>query len=339
MEKILTIVVPAYNAEAYLEYNLNSFLHPSILNDIEVLIINDGSTDRTGSIAQNFVNRYPQTYRLISKENGGHGSGINLGIRLASGKYLKIVDSDDWVNPKQFVSFVHFLKHQDADIVHSGFLWIYEYDKQANNRRIKPEIREPFANVKYGHVYAFNEVANQLYIKIHSMTLKTEILRLMCFPIDEKCFYVDTEFIIYPIPYIKTICFFNGFVYMYRLHGEGQSVDIHKMQENIHDYDRVLNSIFKYYRLLGNQIPCSLQKKTYIAKIIARTISGKMKILLSYTPSSTQKKRIIAFDQKVKKYFPEIYNQNINPAIKFLRLSNYSIYYPLCWIVRKKYHF
>ena len=91
MEKILTVVIPAYNVEKYLSDTLTSFLDDSVLEDIEVLVVDDASKDSTPQIAAEYVNRYPQTFRLVSKENGGHGSTINTGISEATGKWLTVM--------------------------------------------------------------------------------------------------------------------------------------------------------------------------------------------------------------------------------------------------------
>lgn len=126
MEKILTVVVPTYNAEKYLRDNLESFEIPELMQDIEILIVNDGSTDHSLDIAEEYIKRYPETYRVITKENGGHGSGINCGIEHAQGTYFKVVDADDWVEKEAFVSLVKALKASGADVVYSGFLWTYD---------------------------------------------------------------------------------------------------------------------------------------------------------------------------------------------------------------------
>ena len=110
MEKILTVVVPAYNIETYVKQCLDSFVQKEILDDIEVLVINDGSKDRTVELAEAYVRKYPETFRVINKENGGHGSTINRGIKEASGRYFKVVDGDDWVEGEAFVKLVRFFK-------------------------------------------------------------------------------------------------------------------------------------------------------------------------------------------------------------------------------------
>ena len=121
MEKVLTVTVPAYNVERYLNQTLESFIHEDIMKDIEVLIIDDGSKDRTALIGKQYEQRYPDTFRVISKENGGHGSTINRGIREANGDYFKVVDGDDWVNTSDFVKLVQELKSCTAEYVVTNY--------------------------------------------------------------------------------------------------------------------------------------------------------------------------------------------------------------------------
>ena len=122
-DKVLSVIVPTYNSEKYLRTNLDSFCIDELKNLIEVLIINDGSTDSSLSIAKEYEEKYPNTYKVISKENGGHGSGINYGIKYSQGKYFKVVDSDDWVDRDGIIGLVNVLRDTDADIVYSNFLW------------------------------------------------------------------------------------------------------------------------------------------------------------------------------------------------------------------------
>ena len=110
MEKVLTITIPSYNVEKYLNQTLDSFIQEEILADIEVLIVDDGSKDRTPLIGKEYEEKYPGTFRVISKENGGHGSTINRGILEARGRYFKVVDGDDWVNTGDFVKLVKPLR-------------------------------------------------------------------------------------------------------------------------------------------------------------------------------------------------------------------------------------
>lgn len=338
MEKILTIVVPSYNAEKYLQDNLDSFCIEELLPDIEVLIINDGSTDRTVHIAESYVQTYPDTYKVINKENGGHGSGINCGIQHASGIYFKVVDADDWVDPDAFRRLVDALRQKPADVVYSGFLWAYDEGQEKKEQyATKAEMTVPFEGVVYGKVYEFDEAAPSLYMKMHNMTIRTEILRQNGIRMDEKCFYVDTEYITYPIPYVQTICFVEGYVYRYRIGRQGQSVGIEKMQQYENHYDRVMASLLNFYEKLGNGIPCTAPRKRYIAGIIARVAAGKIKIMLSFPRSSQKKKELRMFDEHLRTHYPEVYYGNINKAITLLRKSRYWLYGPVSGLVRRKY--
>lgn len=110
MDKILTIVIPAYNVENYIEKTIESLIIPEILDDIEILIINDGSLDTTEQKALVYEEKYPDSIRIISKNNGGHGSAINCGIQNATGKYVKILDGDDWVDKIGIQKLVEKLK-------------------------------------------------------------------------------------------------------------------------------------------------------------------------------------------------------------------------------------
>lgn len=338
MEKILTIVVPTYNAEKYLRDNLESFRIPELMPDIEVLIINDGSTDHSLDIAMEYVNQYPDTYRVITKKNGGHGSGINCGIEHAAGRYFKVVDADDWVGAEAFTKLVQTLKSRDTDVVYSGFLWTYDCGEADKSQfKTKAEMEIPFEGVIYQKVYNFDDVADQLYIKMHSMTIKTEILRKHQITIDEHCYYVDAEYILYPIPYVNTICFVDAFVYYYRIGSAGQSVSIDKMQKNEQNYDKVISSLLKFYSNVKKSSECSEQKKSYIASLIARIIAGKMKIMLSFPTSSGKKRDLEKFDQQIRQDFPDVYQKNQNKAVAMLRCSHYWLYYPASILVRRKY--
>lgn len=349
MNKILTVLVPAYNAEAYIRKNLNSLCVQEIMDEIEVLIINDGSTDRTSQIAEEYVCRYPDSFRLINKKNGGHGSGINWGIQNATGEYFKVVDADDWVEKRAFIRLVRSLREQmgrrrPADIVSSGFLWAIEdrkADKKSRNSlagfRLKAETREPFHGVKYGRTYLFDEIAEKLYIKMHNMTIRTEILRKAGVEIDEHCCYVDSEYVTYPIPWVSTICFVDAFVYRYRIGRAGQSVELTQMRRNAADYDQVIASLLGFYGKCGTEIPCSAAKKRYIAGMIAHVVSGKIKTLLSFPASLERKSELRDFDRRLRNDYPIIYSRNNNLAISALRASRYLLYHPVSILVRLKY--
>lgn len=331
-EKLLTVTVPAYNAEAYLETCLSSLCQDEVLGDLEVLVIDDGSTDRTGAIADAYAERYPETVRAIHKENGGHGSGINRGAEEASGKYFKVVDADDWVDREAFLHLVEFLRESDADLVASGFLWAFDNGTEnPESFPKKAEFKEPFSGVQYKQLYRFDDIAEKLYIKMHAMTIRTKLLRRAVLQdglrLDEHCYYVDAEYILYPIPYVETVSFLPDFVYMYRIGRQGQSVSLEKMQKNEENYDRVLLSLLDFWKVCkSGRTACNGQKLNYIERIIARTVSGKIKIMLSYPKSRKAKEKLKKFDYELSEKYPSIYAANQNKAVSLLRKSKYVLY-------------
>ena len=116
--KVLSIIIPMYNTELYVERCLDSILYnESIVEFLDVIVVDDGSNDDSLSIAKEYQKLYPDSITVVKKENGGHGSAVNAGIKRATGKYVRVVDSDDWVDINNFSSYVRRLKDEDADIV------------------------------------------------------------------------------------------------------------------------------------------------------------------------------------------------------------------------------
>lgn len=340
MDKLLTVVVPAYNAENYIRNNLDSLCIREVERELEILVIDDGSTDKTGTIADEYANRFPDMVRVVHKENGGHGSGINCGIRMASGRWFKVVDADDWVERKAFCSLLAFLGEIDTDAVMSGYLWAFDDGRQEETHfKRKAEFQEPFPGVEYKKIYSFDDIAEKLYLKMHGLTVKTALLRENRIKIDEKCFYVDTEYILYPIPHIKTIAFLPDFVYQYRIGREGQSVDPAKMRLLQHDFDRVFNSLLKFYEACCNgKFCCTEAKRNYIASVIARVAAGKIKILLSCPICAARKRELKAFDRLLKISYPKIYDSNRNRAVALLRASRFFLYPAAALALRIRNH-
>ena len=119
--KTLSISIAAYNAEKWLSKCLDSFCVPDVMDYLDVIIVNDGSSDGTSEVACKYITAYPDTFRLINKDNGGHGSTINASIPNAIGKYYKIVDADDWVENDGLIDLINKLNSIDADVVYSPY--------------------------------------------------------------------------------------------------------------------------------------------------------------------------------------------------------------------------
>lgn len=333
--KLLSVTVPAYNAADYLSYCLQSMLTvPETLRScLEILVIDDGSTDETGEIADRFAAAFPDSVRVIHKENGGHGSGINTGIREASGLYFKVIDADDWVDTSAFTALLSYLEQQEesgaslSDAVITGFCWAFDCGGDPMQFRRKAEIKEPFPGVVYRQPYCFDEVSDRIYLKMHALSFKTELLREHAIRLDEHCYYVDTEYMLYPIPYLKTICFLSEYVYQYRLGRQGQSVSPEKMLKNRRHYETVMHSLLSFYHSCrSGEIPCSLKALSYLENVIARVAAGNIKLLLGMPYGKKAKFQLITFDGMLKRDAPEIYQANRRLAVQLLRKSDYRLY-------------
>ena len=318
-EKILTITIPSYNVEAYLEECLESFVNSEVMEEIEVLVVNDGSSDSTAEIAQRYADKYPETFRLINKENGGHGSTINTGIKEAKGKYFKVVDGDDWVDTRSFIRLVKVLKESEADIVASNYTWI-------NHTTRLPEKRQeyPFEKIEYNKLYEFEEIVGKTIIDMHATTVKTELFRKANEKIDEHTFYVDVEFIAFPIPYVKTVFFIEDAVYQYRLGLPGQSMSIQKMQKNLKNHLRVLMRLNEYCKKVEGIAPKA--NLEYIRELTATILTSQMKIYISFPLKSGMKKEAMKLDAYFYHKNRAVYDKVKNPAVLILRKTRYAAF-------------
>ena len=319
MDKILSISIASYNVEAYLEECLESFVNSKIMDDLEVLVIDDGSSDSSPEIAQWYVDKFPDTFRLIRKENGGHGSTINKGIEVASGKYFKVVDGDDWVNTGNLIRLVEKLKTVDSDIVATNYTWINCETKLPEKRQ-----EDPFRDLEYGREYQFDEIADRTIIDMHAMAVKTELLREMNEKIDEHTFYVDVEYILFPIPYVKTVLFLEEDVYQYRLGMPGQSMSIKKMQKNLKNHLKVLFRINDYCEKMKDK--ATPAQMNYMNRIVAQTLVSQMKIYISFPLDRKMKKNIIKLDSYFYHHNRDAYDKVANRAVWLLRRTNYRLY-------------
>ncbi len=243
---ILTIAIPAYNVERYLPFVLSTYESKKFENVVEVLIINDGSTDLTESIAQEYVQKYPSIFRVISKKNGGHGSAVNTGIKYAKGKYFRVIDGDDWVNTQNLELLVEFLKFTDADLV-------CDVKREVNSSFNQSRVFSLPATVEEKKIYTISEISCNkdicAYIMMHISTFKTSILREHNVSLLENTFYVDYEFIVKATCFSQTVQFINLEVYQYQVGNAHQSIDYRNYVKRYQQHHRVINELllFKCY--------------------------------------------------------------------------------------------
>ena len=159
--KVLTIAVAAYNVAPYIGQCLDSFVDENLLPALDIVVIDDGSTDATAHIVKKYINRFPESFRLVSQENGGYGAAVNHALALAQGEYFKTVDGDDWVDTKELLTVVCYLmdNRERSDVVVTDYCWVRHRDGK-EIRRIKTD----FAQKQYQHIYSFDEIADKVYL-------------------------------------------------------------------------------------------------------------------------------------------------------------------------------
>jgi len=241
---ILSVVVPSYNTEQYLSNCITTLLESG--EGIEILIVNDGSTDGTGLIADRFAENYPEKVKAIHQKNLGHGGAVNTGIASATGKYIKVVDSDDWVNPEALKSVVSKLKEfteagQDVDM----FLCDFVYDKLGESKK---KIMHYRGIVPENEIVSWDEIGRfraGKYILMHSVIYRRSVLITCELKLPEHTFYVDNIFVYMPLPYVETIYYMSICVYHYFIGRDEQSVNEKNMIRRI-DQQLLVNNLMLY---------------------------------------------------------------------------------------------
>ncbi len=220
--KYITFAIPSYNSENYMRHAISSLL--VCKEDIEILVIDDGSKDNTLKIAKEYEKKYPGIVKAIHKENGGHGSGVNKGLELAQGLYYKVVDSDDWVDEeslKKVIATIKQLKKEKKDVDMMVVNYVYEREdgqKEINYHKTLPANR----------IFTWDEVGHfkkDAYLLMHSVIYKTELLKKINLKLPEHTFYVDNIFVYYPLPFVKTMYYLDVPFYRYFIGREDQSVN------------------------------------------------------------------------------------------------------------------
>ena len=293
-QKILSISVAAYNLGEMIRDNLNSFVNApkDVLDKIEILVTNDGSTDDTEKIVKEYVEKYPDSVILINQKNQGAGSTVNSGIKHATGKYFKMIDGDDWVETVNLPGLIERLERTDADLVLTDMLTYNETEKRVTDRS--------GYNIKSEQDIRFTDICNDIDIQMHNAMYKTEILQKNKIKLDNG-FYTDIEYVLLPIPYIKTIAYFPAPLYVYRVARAGQSMSKASMRKNAAQHSLVLKRLIDEYWKVESSLNSDVKK--YLVKAIGRMANTELRVkLLEEVGIVEKEKHIREFFDYVKNY-------------------------------------
>ncbi|QWT18263.1 glycosyltransferase family 2 protein [Collinsella sp. zg1085] len=260
--KILSFGIPSYNAEKDIDRCVTSILEGSnYADDIEIIVVDDGSQDSTGVQADAWAERYPELVRVVHQENGGHGMAVLAGLREAQGVYYKVVDSDDWLDAQALQMLLQLLRgfverDQRVDLLISNYVYekVYEGTHTAiNYRGALPRKR----------IFSWDEIGRFLpsqNLLMHSLCYRCDILRESELPMPAHTFYVDNIYAYVPLPRCKTMYYADIDLYRYFIGREGQSVNEKTMVGRLDQQFRVTRILMQAYHLFDDVSSIKLQR-------------------------------------------------------------------------------
>ncbi|MBQ4343081.1 MAG: glycosyltransferase [Erysipelotrichaceae bacterium] len=236
--KVLSVGIPCYNSMAYMDKAIESAL--VCKEDVEIIIVNDGSKDETDRIGKEYAFKYPESVKYVAQENGGHGEAVNTGLKNATGLYYKVLDSDDWFDADSLKKVVEKLKELAENKTELDMMIVnYVYEKPSENKTVPIK----FTNVlPQNRVFGWDEVGNfqpQQNILMHSVIYRTQMLRDCGLKLPKHTFYVDNLFVYQPLPSVKTLYYMDVDFYRYFIGRTDQSVNEKVMISRIDQQLRV----------------------------------------------------------------------------------------------------
>ena len=285
--KLLTFAIPCYNSQDYMEKCIDSILVGG--EDVEILIIDDGSKDRTAEIADDYAKRYPTIVKAIHQENGGHGEAVNAGIRNASGIYFKVVDSDDWGDEFAYLQILDKLRELVGSENNLDMLLAnYVYEKEgAKHKKVMRQTGFP-----RDEVFTWSDIRHFYkghYILMHSVIYRTQLLRKCGLKLPKHTFYVDNIYVYKPLPFVKTMYYMDVDFYRYYIGRDDQSVNEKVMIGRIDQQIKVNKIMLDDVDLWSVKNPkCRKYMFNYLEII---TVVTTVMLLRSGTRENLEKKR------------------------------------------------
>ena len=294
--KYISFAIPCYNSQDYMAHAIESILQGG--EDVEIIIVNDGSKDDTLKIAREYEGKYPDIVRVVDKENGGHGDAVTAGLTHASGSYFKVVDSDDWVDEESLHKILALLRRfqdegEEIDMLVSNYVYEkvgMEHKKCIHYRNVLPQ-DEIFHWQDIGH-FRIDQ-----YILMHSVIYRTDLLKLIQLRLPKHTFYVDNIYVYYPLPHVRKMYYLDVDFYRYYIGREDQSVNEKVMISRVDQQIYVTKTMIDMYDL--NKIS-SKKLKNYMINYLAimMTVSSILLIRSKKQENLAKKKELWTYLKK-----------------------------------------
>lgn len=291
--KLLSVVIPCYNSQDYMKNCIESLLVTR--NDIELIIVNDGSVDQTAEIADNYASTYPDKIKVIHQPNGGHGQAINTGLKHATGLYFKVVDSDDWVDTRAYLKILDTLsglidRKQYIDLLISNF--VYEKEGAKNKKVMKYT-----SVIPQDKVFTWEDTKpfrKGQYLMMHSLIYRTQLLREMRLRLPKHTFYVDNLYVYQPLTGVESMYYLDVDFYRYFIGRDDQSVNEKVMIDRIDQQLKVNKLMIDYIDLDSIQNE-KLQQYLFHQLEIVTTISSILLIRSRKRENLKKKKELLQY--------------------------------------------
>lgn len=336
-EKLLSIAIPCYNSQDYVRRALDSVVPAG--EALEVLIVDDGSTDGTAAIAKEYEEKYPSVVRYLYKENGGHGDAVMFGVAHATGLYYRVLDSDDWINTENLIRMMeHLSAEKKAGVVYDMALTNYVYEKVGQ----KPKEIGYGSALPSGVAFSWDEIKKFNYgqnILMHSITYRLELIKTCGLRLPKHTFYVDNLYAYYPLPFAKKLYYFDFDLYHYFIGRQDQSVNESVMFRRINQQEQIAFTMFGMHDLNNVESPklrrymaqymlmmCAIVSALYVREGSKSSLQAK-KIFWEKT-----KTRYHSAYSHIKKFFPTPFLSHTNWFTNIIIRIGYSI-------ARRIYHF
>lgn len=322
-EKILTVSIAAYNGEKTLSKALESCVVQGI-EQLDVIVVDDGSTDHTSAIAEHYAAQWPDSFRVIRQPNGGYGSALMTGLANARGKYFRTLDCDDWFDVDALKAMLRYLEKCNTDIVFSNYCTVGA--EQIQN------VFDVCKEYETKKSYTFDELGQrELDLEIHGMTCRTRMLRAADIRLPMHCSYTDMAYTFMAMNAARTISFCPVTLYHYQLGRDGQSVGIDNYQKHFDDYAKVADQIMT----LADSLPAG-DKEERLRNRARDVAQYGIELLLRFVPGAETKQRLIKYDTALRSRHPEIARQMTNKNTRMLRASRYGLYGINSWWQKRK---
>ena len=320
-KKLLTISIAAYNVEKYIANTLGSLIKSRYIDELEVLVIDDGSNDNTYKIANEYEKKYPNTIKVVHKNNGGYGSTVNYSLSVATGKYFKLLDGDDFFDNDGLDKLVDEIRKSNVDIIFNT------YNKVYSDKSIK---RVDFNNIRYNDDLNISDININYYIAMHAFTFKTNVLKSSGLVLKQNILYTDCYYTAIPLKEVHKVRFLNFPVYNYRIGDIGQSISRKVRLKHINDIRDISLDLVNFIKNISNT---NIDSYEFLCTQVASFCVNYLGTILMLPTSIKALNLFKDYDNEIKRLSETVYKKIedldglLPKSISLLRKTNYLLYW------------